>query len=303
MADDATIDPVLLAASDVELNRLPHSIQVPILLAAEPASHIQPSLATSTSGNSDDRIEQGYGILRDVLEQIQPQVPFNSQFTVSTNNIDDGADALFDSLYSFYFDKPCPAFSSGTRVRNLNAAALNASECRIYMYVFSLSRSSYFNALFSDAAVGRGPTQAAWTQLIKKIVSRTHHWVTTPTDDYFTPVDLPEFVLQNGDKQDFEFYGFIIRQSLLWGFDLFPISPFLLAIILDGEKLALQDNLIASVALDAAKRLATWPPKRRQEDDALLDLEYGKDPLNLLAECDLLNAFSVYLFLFISAAI
>jgi hypothetical protein len=150
---------------------------------------------------------------------------------------------------------------------------------------------------FSDAAVGRGPTQAIWAQVIKKIVSNLQHWVATITDSYFTPVDLPLFAIQEQNINDFEFYGFVIRQSLLYGFDLFPISPFLLALILQDENLALHNEFITHVADDAAKRLATWPPRPGQlgTRNAEPDLAYGNDPMNLIADCDLLGAFPVYI--------
>jgi hypothetical protein len=104
--------------------------------------------------------------------------------------------------------------------------------------------------------------------------------------------------IQETDRRAFEFYGFLIRQSLLWKFDLFPISPFLLALILHGRSdPALEDSLIARVADNAAERLATWPPTLLPGQTEL-NLVYGHDPLNLLAECDLLNMFPVNSFFF-----
>ena len=86
-----------------------------------------------------------------------------------------------------------------------------------------------------------------------------------------------------------------MRQSILWNLNLFPISPFLLALILHGKP-ALGDTFIAHVADNAAERLSSWPPVPLpgQTD---LNLAFGHDPIRLLAESDLLDMFPVAIIL------
>ncbi len=130
---------------------------------------------------------------------------------------------------------------------------------------------------------------SGWARLFRASLGRLRALGPSPH------ITIPLFAIQEQDVKDFEFYGFVIRQSLLYGFDLFPISPLLLALILQDENLALQDEFISHVADDASKRLATWPPQPGQHGNAEPDLAYGNDPMNLIADCDLLGAFPVYI--------
>jgi hypothetical protein len=106
-------------------------------------NHTPPNVnATNTSETGIRNMEQvqiGYSILHDALEQVQRTIEPSRQFQIFTKNMDNAASALYDSLYNFYFDLPCPPLPLMARVSNLNASALNAPECHFSVYVLSSS--------------------------------------------------------------------------------------------------------------------------------------------------------------------
>jgi len=85
-----------------------------------------------------EQVQIGYSILRDALEQVQHTIEHSKQFQIFAENMDDAASALYNSLYNFYFDLPCPPLPPMARVSNLNVDALNAPECHFSVYVLSL---------------------------------------------------------------------------------------------------------------------------------------------------------------------
>ena len=116
------------------------------------------------------------------------------------------------------------------------------------------------------------------------------------TDNYFTPVNLPSLAIQDDDIEDFKFYGFLIRQTIFFGFDLLPISPFLLALILTEDlTLAFSPSFIQKVGNTAASRLSSWPPIPIMQPNGTtqLGLDLSQDPMRLLMESDVLQSFQV----------
>ncbi len=95
------------------------------------------------------------------------------------------------------------------------------------MHITSLIRFIFF---YRGEGVGDGPLRSMWTALLAKILSQTNHWIQT-TDNYFSPSNPLPTTISNEDIQHFQLYGFIIRQSLIWGLDILPISPFLLGLL------------------------------------------------------------------------
>ncbi|KAF8913128.1 hypothetical protein CPB84DRAFT_516526 [Gymnopilus junonius] len=107
-------------------------------------------------------------------------------------------------------------------------------------------------------------------------------------DGYYTPVNMMPFSVTPADKNDFEFYGFIFRQSLIWGLDPFPISPFFIALVLASLSAAMSPEFIKTVSPLSAQRLATWPPleiTNVENGTVFLDLDYRRDPMKLLTSC------------------
>ena len=89
----------------------------------------------------------------------------------------------------------------------------------------------------SGEGVGHGPTRATWSAIISRIVSNTSQWMEA-ADSYYTPTNMMPLSITPGDVEDFKFYGFLFWQSLIWGLDPFPISPFFLAVALADLKSA-----------------------------------------------------------------
>ena len=107
-------------------------------------------------------------------------------------------------------------------------------------------------------------------------------------DSYYTPTNMMPLSVTPGDIEDFKFYGFLFWQSLIWGLDPFPISPFFLAVTLADLKSATSLDFINTVSPLSALRLATWPPPEiiNFEDGSVhLQLDYTKDPMKLLNSC------------------
>lgn len=108
-------------------------------------------------------------------------------------------------------------------------------------------------------------------------------------DDYYTPSLVPAPVVSERDRKVFVFFGFIIRQSFVWGFDTLPISPFFLAFLFKNFVHATAPEFVNAVAPQAAKRLASWPPRAvgpPNEDGtpASLVLDGAADPMSLIFE-------------------
>lgn len=98
---------------------------------------------------------------------------------------------------------------------------------------------------------------------------------------------MPLSVTQD-DLLDFTFYGSLFRQSLIWGLDPFPISPFFIAIVLVDLSSAMSLDFIQNVSPLSAQRLTTWPPQKTvcvEDGSVHLDLDYRKDPMRLLNSC------------------
>jgi len=141
--------------------------------------------------------------------------------------------------------------------------------------------------------------RALWSHVLDVVVSNTHHWVGM-TDDYFTPVNLPSLAIQDDDIEDFKFYGFLIRQTIFFGFDLLPISPFLLALILTKDlTLPFLPGFIEKVGDTVASRLSTWPPIPVMQPNGTTQviLDLSNDPMRLFMESDILQNFQVCSFL------
>ena len=134
--------------------------------------------------------------------------------------------------------------------------------------------------------------RATWSLLIQKFVSNPQYWVAT-TNDYFTPVNHRAQFFNEQDCQVFRLCGFTLRLGFLWGLDVFPISPFLLALILKNLDFALSTSFISSIAATAARRLSTWPPRISGSGTLVFELRLGADPLLMLLQSDHLQVFQV----------
>ena len=107
-------------------------------------------------------------------------------------------------------------------------------------------------------------------------------------DGYYTPTNIMPLSVTPSNIEDFNFYGFLLRQSLIWGLDPFPISPFFIAIVLADLESAMSMDFINAVSPLSALRLATWPPQEIvdvEDGSCRLELEYTKDPMKLLNSC------------------
>lgn len=107
-------------------------------------------------------------------------------------------------------------------------------------------------------------------------------------DGYYTPTNMMPLSVTPQDIKDFEIYGSFLRQSLIWGLDPFPISPFFIVAVLAGLDSAMSADFINAVSPLSALRLATWPPPEflGVEDNCIhLDLDYTKDPMKLINSC------------------
>ena len=107
-------------------------------------------------------------------------------------------------------------------------------------------------------------------------------------DGFYTPNNIMPLSVTQDDIQDFTFYGSLFRQSLIWGLDLLPISPFFIAIVLVDLSSAISSDFIQTVSPLSAQRLATWPPQETvciEDSSVHLDLDYCKDPMRLLNAC------------------
>ena len=128
-----------------------------------------------------------------------------------------------------------------------------------------------------------------WTALLAKVLIQTNHWIQT-TDNYFSPSNPLPTTISNEDIQHFQLYGFIICQSLIWGLDILPISPFLLGLLFQDLESVLADNYIQAVAPSAARRLQSWPPRSRRvilpdgSESQELVLIHGQDPMSMIVE-------------------
>lgn len=117
------------------------------------------------------------------------------------------------------------------------------------------------------------------------MVSTAKHWVAT-TDGYFMLKNISQNVVGESDLLDYAFYGFIIRQTILWKLDPLPVSPHLIAVIFGNYQRAMVPSFIDHVSEQAAIRLATWPPAEVPQADgtSVRNLSLLCDPMTLIME-------------------
>jgi hypothetical protein len=107
-------------------------------------------------------------------------------------------------------------------------------------------------------------------------------------DGYYTPTNMMPLSVTAQDIEDFEIYGSFFRQSLIWGLDSFPMSPFFIIAVLADLDSSMTSDFINAVAPLSALRLATWPPREVlsvEDNRTRLDLDYTKDPMKLINSC------------------
>lgn len=131
--------------------------------------------------------------------------------------------------------------------------------------------------------MGEGPAQSVWAKIIEKVVSNESHWVQIG-EEFFSPLNLASQFVTASDLREFKTYGFILRQTFFWGFHAYPISPFIIALMLQDINAAISQDFIERVAPAAAARLRTWPPSSITNSNGTrtLQLAYGADPMALL---------------------
>ena len=130
--------------------------------------------------------------------------------------------------------------------------------------------------------MGEGPPQSVWAKIIEKVTSKESHWAQIG-EEFFSPLNLASQFITSSDIREFKTYGLILRQSFFWGFHVYPISPFFIALMLQDIDSAISQDFIEKVAPAASARLCTWPPPEMNSNGTrTLQLAYGVDLMALL---------------------
>ncbi|KAG5333230.1 hypothetical protein C0989_006017 [Termitomyces sp. Mn162] len=168
-------------------------------------------------------------------------------------------EALFACLHSSLHSKPTPVIL-GVSIENCSLHALLNSVVHIEI----------------GSAIGQGPEQSAWSNLVECMIKNSRHWLLASGDYYFLRLqDLPwsedDFVL-------FETYGFVLGVMLLRKHPSLPVSPHLLPLLLCDYETAVHETLISTMSPNAFQRLQTWPPTN------VADLNLTTDPMIMLID-------------------
>ena len=77
--------------------------------------------------------------------------------------------------------------------------------------------------------------------------------------------------------------------ALFWGQDILPVSPMLIALLLEDFDAAIDKSFLQAVTPDMAARFATWPPRRvpvagSATGQTMFDVNIREDPMSLILE-------------------
>lgn len=102
----------------------------------------------------------------------------------------------------------------------------------------------------------------------------------------YTPA-ITSFPLTPSDLRDFTVYGIIIRNAIILGMDLLPISPIFIHFLLTDFTASTNPAFVAEVAPELSARIATWPPPHVLNPTSgarELNIIFGQDPYNIFVE-------------------
>ncbi|KAJ8462922.1 hypothetical protein ONZ51_g10588 [Trametes cubensis] len=114
------------------------------------------------------------------------------------------------------------------------------------------------------------------------------HWMKTSDDLFYTPV-IPVTLINPADDHFFHACGILLRMALFWGQDILPVSPMLIALLLEDFDAAIDKSFLQAVTPDMAARFATWPPRRvpvagSATGQTMFDVNIREDPMSLILE-------------------
>ncbi|KAI0349012.1 hypothetical protein OH77DRAFT_263486 [Trametes cingulata] len=263
--------------ADQPPNRQPHREEVPRDPATRRIGPGPGSLSTDGHGGSLastlEYMELSITAAKDwqaCLRQFQPN--YERGVMINAPSVLEGAQALFEAVTQFA--------SAGTGTVNLlldRAEVLDLNEASL------LAR---FPSVQIGDAVGPGPARAVFAQTIQLMVKNSRYWTRTSDDQYYTPL-IPGTPLSRADLDYYRACGVVLSMALLWGQDILPISPMLLALLVGGYEAACDKKLLTCLSPKLVARLDTWPPPRIQNDvtgSQEYQVQLGRDPMNLVME-------------------
>ncbi|KAI1783719.1 hypothetical protein LXA43DRAFT_1102183 [Ganoderma leucocontextum] len=128
--------------------------------------------------------------------------------------------------------------------------------------------------------IGPGPARAVFARALQCMLDMDGRYFTKTDDGYYTPL-IPSVPLTEDHRHIFRACGYMMRQALIWDYPILPLSPLALAYLVGGLSAAIEPLFVHSVTPEVAKRLATWPPPRVNNE---LVVEWGKDPMTFIIE-------------------
>ncbi|KAI1794359.1 hypothetical protein LXA43DRAFT_1091882 [Ganoderma leucocontextum] len=128
--------------------------------------------------------------------------------------------------------------------------------------------------------IGPGPARAVFARALQCMLDMDGRYFTKTDDGYYTPL-IPSVPLTEDHQHIFRACGYMMRQALIWDYPILPLSPLALAYLVGGLSAAIEPLFVHSVTPEVAKRLATWPPPRVNNE---LVVEWGKDPMTFIIE-------------------